>query len=294
MDERKTQTDRIVVGILPEGAAGDVFLVQIHGGRIGRLFTIRGELTLGRDELNSIVLDDQSVSRRHARIVVRDGRCLVEDLGSTNGTAVNEVTVHEPTPLVNGDRLRVGGIWFRCIAGDGLEQRYHEEIHRLVIADGLTGLYNRRYLDDFLDREMARSKRRRLPLSVALVDVDHFKAINDDLGHLAGDAVLRTLSERMSREVRREELLARYGGEEFAVVFPDTPLADAYAVCERLRENAASKPIPLAEGSVSVTISVGIATTTGQGDVASLLEDADARLYEAKDAGRNTVRPRPE
>jgi len=270
---------------------GAVVLVQIYGSRIGRAINVIDAVTLGRDDDNDVVIDDASVSRHHARIVKGESDCMVEDLGSTNGTAINDVIVTGKSPLCNGDRLRVGGVWFRCIAGDRLEQNYHEEIHRLVVADGLTGLHNRRFFDDFLEREVARSARRGTPLSVALIDIDHFKAINDKHGHLAGDAVLRELANRLSREIRREELLARYGGEELAVVFPDTAFEDAIGACERLRDIVAGEPFPSRDGAIAVTISIGVACGAGAVEAESLLRIADENLYAAKEAGRNLVRP---
>ena len=287
------ETTPIVVERHPDSGEGGVYLVQIHGDPIGRLINVIGEVTMGRDDDNDVVLDHSSVSRYHARVTRRDDRCWVEDLGSTNGTAVNEHLVIEQTTLYNGDRIRVGGVWFRCISGDRLEQRYHEEIHRLVVADGLTGLHNRRHFDDFLEREIARSSRRGTPLSVALIDIDHFKNVNDKLGHLVGDEVLRGVADRLSHRMRREELIARFGGEEFAVIYPDTTLNEAIDGCERLRQAVAAEPIVSGDERISVTVSIGVASTIGNKRIGEILSEADTRLYEAKSAGRNVVLPRP-
>src|SRR6516165_2972170 len=153
---------------------------------------------------------------------------------STNGTFINDVAVPEQ-PLKDGDYLRVGNCIYRFLTGGNLEAEYHEEIYRLTIIDALTESHNKRYLHDFLDRELARSARYHRPLALCLFDIDHFKAINDDLGHLAGDFTLRELATCIRSLVRREELFARYGGEEFVLVLPETTLEGAQNMGERVR-----------------------------------------------------------
>src|SRR2546421_13129235 len=114
--------------------------------------------------------------------------------------------------LKDGDYLRVGNWIFRYLTGGNVEAEYHEEIYRLAIIDALTGIHNKRYLSEFLDREVARSIRHGRPLAVVLFDIDHFKTINDTMGHLGGDFLLRELVARLKGKVRREDLFARYGG----------------------------------------------------------------------------------
>src|SRR5262249_24636873 len=155
------------------------------------------------------------------------------DLRSTNHTFVNDVrtAVHK---LTDGDYLRVGGYLFRYLAGGNVEADYHEEIFRLAITDALTGTFNKRHLLDFLDRELTRSFPTGRPRALVLFAIDHFKALNDAHGHLAGDAVLRDQAGRLRNNIRRDELFARYGGEEFAVVLPETDLDGAERMAERL------------------------------------------------------------
>src|SRR5205807_9490382 len=176
-----------------------------------------------------------TLPRHHARLFVREQSHYVEDLGSTNGTFVNEAEISEPAPLRNGDLVRCGGAVFKFIEGGNVEALYHEEIYRLTITDGLTHVANKRHFLDFLDREIARAVRHGRPLSLVLFDVDHFKRVNDEYGHLAGDRVLQGIATVVGRQVRRDELLARYGGEEFAVVLPETSADAAAQFCERIR-----------------------------------------------------------
>ena len=157
------------------------------------------------------------------------------------------------------------------------------EVARLASSDALTGLANRRQLDFALSREVARTVRTKEPLSVALIDIDHFKDVNDTLGHVAGDEVLREVAGALARSVRDVDLVARYGGEEFAIVLPNCGSAGALVVIERVRAAVAS-----VSGVAKVTVSAGIATGAGEGaEGDSLIAAADEALYESKRAGRD-------
>jgi two-component system cell cycle response regulator len=174
---------------------------------------------------------------------------------------------------------------------DRLQDNYQRSL-ALALTDSLTGLYNRRYLLAHLDGLMVRASEGAQGPAMLMLDLDFFKRVNDAHGHAAGDAVLREVAGRIARHVRNFDLVARYGGEEFVVVMPETQLAVAAMVAERLRNVVASKPIALGDGlgEISVTISVGIAVTREGGDNAThMLQRADKALYEAKGRGRNCV-----
>jgi two-component system cell cycle response regulator len=267
-------------------------LVQIYpaDAGIGRRVSLEGPIVIGRDPGCEIHLDDAAVSRYHARIVPRQDGCYVGDLRSTNGTFVNNESVLV-RKLGDGDYLRVGSHIFRFLAGGNIEADYHEEIFRLAITDALTNVPNRRHLLDFLDRELSRSFRHQRPLALVLLDIDHFKAVNDEHGHLAGDLVLRELAARLRDDIRRHELLARYGGEEFGIALPETSPEGAGQLAERLRELVAGRSFNYKGRPLSVTISLGVASTTGEGYLTPLdfIERADEKLYQAKRQGRNCV-----
>ncbi len=172
-----------------------------------------------------------------------------------------------------------------------------KEVDKLAASDSLTWLANRRALMTALSREVARSARTGEPVSLAVMDIDFFKRVNDTLGHLAGDEVLKEVAAAMSASVREFDVVARYGGEEFAVVLPNCPAENALAVVERVRAAASS-----GQSATRVTLSAGIATAAGPGtDGERLLAAADAALYASKEAGRDratlapavVVRPRP-
>ena len=170
---------------------------------------------------------------------------------------------------------------------DELHQR-NAELHRLSQADGLTGLFNRRYLDEELARRSNDSVRHQDPMSLLLFDVDHFKQINDTYGHPVGDLVLQTFAQRMSAGLRAGDIAGRWGGEEFLVILPRTELDGASEVAERIRSATARSPVTAAGQNISVTVSGGCALGPGESTEA-LIFLADRCLYQAKAAGRNQI-----
>jgi diguanylate cyclase (GGDEF)-like protein len=247
-------------------------------------------VVLGRGSDCDIRINDHSVSRRHARIQPGAEGYYALDLQSTNGTFVNDVPA-SMCRLKDGDYLRVGNCIYRYLAGGNVEAEYHEEIYRLTIIDALTDIHNKRYMLEFLDRELARSARYCRPLALILFDIDRFKAINDELGHLGGDFTLRELAAAVKAGIRKEELFARYGGEEFTVVLPETNSEGGAQVAERIRQLVEAHLFQY-EGKVyQVTISMGVATTQGDDSLTphELLRQADDKLYQAKREGRNRV-----
>jgi len=274
---------------LPEHS-GRECLVVLYGGSIGKKHDLTpGVTTLGRDPLATIVLDADSVSRSHARIEVVANDTWVVDLGSTNGTFVNDVQVDRQA-LRSGDLVKVGDIIFKFLAGHNVEAAYHEEIYRMTIRDGLTSIANVRYLNEFLEREFARSRRHGRELAVILFDIDHFKRINDALGHLTGDYVLREMARIVDSRVRRDELFARYGGEEFCLVLPETTREGAIGYAEIVRKVVEGHRFTFDGANIPVTISLGIAVFTPEMTrPVDIIRAADAALYRAKNNGRNRV-----
>jgi diguanylate cyclase (GGDEF)-like protein len=282
---------------LPEGARGaPASLVAIYGGELGRRYQLGGAestvVEIGRALTNTIVIEADSVSRQHARLYPEGDGHFVEDLGSTNCTLVNGERIEGPRKLEHGDLIKIGGVVLRFLCGDDLESRYHEEIYRLTIVDGLTQVHNRRYFDDFLEREVARCGRSGAALSLILLDLDRFKEINDGFGHLFGDRLLREVAGLVQAHVRREQLLARLGGDEFALVLPDTGSEGAVAVAERVRERIAAYSFLKASDGLDIhlTASVGVATLP---DVAAsadeLIKAADTAMYRVKEKGKDGV-----
>jgi len=295
-NEREKTAYLMVAPTIPkrtDAPMGDAVLLSIYpaGPNMGRRFALSSaEHFVGRLAELDIALDAEGLSRKHARIYRTDQGWSIEDLGSTNGTLVNDVKV-DRGPLRDGDILRFGVATCKFLAGDNIESQYHEEIYRMSIQDGLTGVHNKRFLLEFMEREIAGAARRGAPLSLIMLDIDHFKKINDTHGHLAGDAALKDLCKRLKPRVRAADLLARYGGEEFAVVLPDTSLAGAIELAEDLRLLVAGEPFAHDDLRISCTVSLGVSqldpAQPGRPD--DLIRVADEKLYEAKRGGRNRV-----
>ena len=169
-------------------------------------------------------------------------------------------------------------------------QRLQEQLREQAVRDPLTGLFNRRYLDDILDGELARARRQGYPVAVVMLDIDHFKRINDTYGHQAGDEVIRRLGGTLRRNSRSGDLLCRYGGEEFILVLPNMGQDDALVRCEALRRSFAGEPVHFGQQELSATLSGGLALFPLHGDDRDqLIRAADGALYAAKAAGRNRL-----
>jgi diguanylate cyclase (GGDEF)-like protein len=270
------------------------YLIHIYpaGPEVGTRYEIGDEpVFIGRHDDCSVRNLDGSVSRHHAQIArAVGGAHVVLDMGSTNGTYVNNQRRQLAT-LADGDCLRVGNCLYRYFTGDDLEARYREEMYRLTVLDGLTAAHNHRSLVGFLDTELAHSRQHGRPLSLLMFDIDHFRAVNERLGQLAGDVLLRELADVVRPSVRKEDLFARYGGEEFVLVLVETPHDEALAAAERLRQTVADHEFRFEATPVRLTVSVGLAGTFSYAPVTpgSLLRTAEERLAQAKQGGRNRV-----
>jgi diguanylate cyclase (GGDEF)-like protein len=280
-----------------KGPAGEACLVNLHppGPDIGRRIPLaNSQYVVGRDSEAGLVVSRSSVSRQHARLFIDDdGNWWVEDLNSTNGTFVNEMRCTRSHQLNDADQVRFGDAIYKFLSGSNIESAYHEAIHNMAIQDGMTGIHNKRFFLEFLEREISSASRHGYPLTLVMFDVDHFKKVNDSHGHLAGDAVLKDLAQRIRPRIRREDLFARYGGEEFACVLPSTPLPGGIVFADQLRTMIEQKPCAFDGQAIPFTISIGVTTLhreTGI-DAAALIKRADDNLYAAKRGGRNRVVP---
>ncbi|MSP62543.1 MAG: GGDEF domain-containing protein [Myxococcales bacterium] len=265
-------------------------LVMIYGAELGKKFNLdQATINIGRSSRADIQIDQESVSRNHARISNTGKSLILRDLGSTNGTYINDDLIDEYV-LRDGDLIKIGRTIFKFLTGGNIENAYHEEIYRLTTIDGLTQIYNKRYFLEMLEREISRAKRYHRGISLLIFDIDHFKNINDTHGHLAGDHVLKQLSTVVKNKIRREDVLARYGGEEFAIILPEIDVTSGLALGEKLRKLIEKSPFKFEETKIPVTVSVGVAGA-GDGDNSeALIKRADDKMYEAKNGGRNCCR----
>jgi len=269
-------------------------LVVIHSPNsadLGRRYPLEGPVvTIGRGRDNDIVLASDCVSRRHLRLERRPNGLYAIDLGSTNGTHVNDsVRPVDEHRLERGDQLKIGDLILKFLSGSDVETEYHDIVFRMTITDGLTDVANRKRLDSLLQDEVPRAARHGRKLSLLMLDIDHFKAINDTHGHLIGDAVLRSLAALLRKRLRPHDTIGRYGGEEFCAVLPETDLPSAVKIAEELRQQVAAHPFAVDGREVRITVSIGAATLARDMQADQLYKNADEMLYRAKRAGRNQV-----
>ena len=265
-------------------------MVQIYGPNLGQRYIIdQPVISLGRDESNDIVLADENVSRHHAEITVGTDEVMLIDQDSTNGSRVNDDEVRRAV-LANGDLIQIGSFILKYISSGNAEALFHETIYNMTITDGLTEVANRRKLEEFLERELAGATRHKRPLSVAVIDADHFKSVNDKYGHIAGDFVLRKIAHVIQGVIRKDELLARYGGEEFVIVMPESTMEQSAMLAEKVRKLIEETEFSFEDHVIPVTVSVGVAAHYAKlQDVDAFIQAADEALYRAKETGRNKV-----
>jgi two-component system, cell cycle response regulator len=260
----------------------------------------REEVILGRALEADVRVNDSKISRQHARInAIFDAESgttsyLLTDLSSRTGTTLNGQKVKQET-LQHGDKIGIGEHILRFEFLDEIDREYHRQIHRLLSHDDLTGLLSSRSFFSELRRESARAKAEDRPFCVLMMDVDHFKNVNDTYGHLTGSKTLEEIGFCITENLRSGDVAARFGGEEFAAFLLDAELGQALIAAERIRVEIEKESFSvIRQGKPSekhhVTISIGVASfPEDSSDVIELVEMADSALYRAKREGRNRV-----
>lgn len=284
------ETDRHTVGeARQEADACKPRLIVVSGMLLGLQLDLGDRpIIIGRSSDCALAIPHPSVSRQHCRLWREQDRYLIEDLGSTNRTYLNGKVITR-AELRDGDQISIGNNAIKFFIGASVEADYHEELIDLAIYDSLTGFFNRRHFRALLDDEMG-AARPAAPLSLLLMDLDHFKQINDRYGHLVGDQVLSVVAQVIREHVPPDAPLGRLGGEEFALALRSKPLTEAVALAEILRSAVHTRPVETRDGRLAVTISIGVAQSGSDGDTSSdLLRRADERMYRAKQEGRNRV-----
>ena len=294
-------TEQVNLQEVANGLLGDInaskkaSLVVLAGPDVGRVSHLGEDAFLiGRDPTCHLQLKDESISRFHARIYLDDGQLTVKDLASTNGTYISGKRINE-SRLNEGDKLLLGqDTLIKYQKQDAIDKSYYDELYFSSTRDGLTGIYNRRFCQEKIKTDLSYARRHNLPVSLMLLDVDHFKRVNDAYGHPTGDVVLSAIAEVTANTVRTEDILGRYGGEEFIIFAMDTPHLGAQIFAERIRDAIENREIMAIDGSrkiIHATVSIGIATTTAKScyDWEKLVTESDANLYKAKAKGRNCV-----
>jgi len=266
-------------------------LIVLSGARIGtRSVLAESAVDIGRGSACQLILDADSVSRRHARIEWNGQQHRLVDLGSTNGTFVNGSRVKEAL-LRDGDRIGIGKALLKYLAGGNIEGAYHEEIQRLMRFDALTGVFNKRHFEESLRLAVFTTRTSPKPVSLIVFDLDHFKRINDKHGHMAGDHVLCEMAKVVKDTLYPDQVFGRVGGEEFAVLWEGTGLRAAIDHAERIRTRIAGHRFNFEGSNLPVTVSLGVAERPVglEEEPERLYERADEKLYQAKAGGRNRV-----
>jgi two-component system cell cycle response regulator len=283
-------TEDIILSALPICDRGT--LTMVTGSEAGSVNRLGPTTVLGRSLDCEIRIFEVGVSRRHAMIQQQGPMdYTVQDLGSRNGTTVRGRPITK-CRLEDGDRIGIGPVFFRFALTDETEELALKRRYESSIVDGLTGAMNRKHFDDRLIGELAFAKRHKAEVSLLILDVDHFKNVNDRLGHPAGDAILRQLALTIRKALRLEDIFARYGGEEFAIIARGIERVSALAFAERVRHLVATTTFEHAGNTIPITTSIGVASLAECRDasVDQLITLADSRLYVAKACGRNCSR----
>jgi len=291
-----------------------IILTVIYGSEIdfGKTFTLsQDSIRVGRDKSNTIPLDDTSVSKNHCEIITvgtdQQEQVIIKDLDSTNGTYVNGRLVRQQE-LNPGDKIAVGETVFRFSCNDEIEEEYHSKLFNFATTDSLTGLYNRRYILNELESQYKIAKRNFRIFSIAVMDIDNFKPINDTHGHPAGDEFLKNVAVVINRALREQDICGRIGGDEFLIVLPETDLGGACNLANRIRQRIEAAEINFRGSLIKTTISAGVSqygvnipnmhnvhnmqntSSTGTSkETGRLFQLADHALYEAKNMGKNRV-----
>jgi diguanylate cyclase (GGDEF)-like protein len=273
---------------VPQGPSP--YLIVIAGPSFGEMYKLKGErAVLGRGDRADIRVVDDGVSREHAAVERHDGKLVLVDLKSTNGTFLNGERVPRKD-LSDGDKISIGSnTILKFTYQDRADEHYQKQLFESALRDGLTSTFNRRYFMDRLNAELRFANRHDKSVGLLFIDIDHFKKINDAHGHNAGDKVLAGVAHALTATLRAEDVLARYGGEEFAVICREIDADGSRALGERLRAAIAEKRFEPTGTPVPVTVSVGAATCRGVTEAQALIAAADAAMYEAKRSGRNRV-----
>lgn len=271
-------------------------LIVIRGKSLGEEFVLRAPgMTIGRTLENDIFLNDPRISRQHARVVVeetdedRPPKVVLVDLGSTNGIRVNDFVVKQ-AELSEGDKIGLGDTILRFNHQDAIDLRYQSQIKNLINIDNLTQLLTKRAFDIKFEQALIAAEANTQVISVLMMDLDHFKNVNDEHDHLFGSFVLHEVGKIIKSVLDAHGVSGRYGGEEFVSFLPQVDKRRAKSLAEKLRIAIADNKFVKDGETLNITISIGVACFPEDGAAAErLIQRADHALYRAKESGRNLV-----
>lgn len=267
-------------------------LLVVGGDLNGTLFDLVEQITgVGRNADNSIALEFNGVSRYHFKLLAQGESHVLEDCGSKNGTYLNNKKVEANTVLSKGDIIKIGSIALKYLPKGDPERLTYDKLNLEANTDKHTGCFNKGYFNNKITLEVNKSKVTGDPLSLIIFDLDHFKKLNDNFGHDAGDYVLKEMAAVIrSNGIREQDVFARYGGEEFVILLPKTNLKQSFEIAERLRKLIENKEFMYDGKRLPVTASIGVADyRQGVNSGTDLFKRADEAVYKSKEGGRNQV-----
>ncbi len=280
--------DRLVLERTPS-------LLVISGPNIGRAFPLsHDEIVIGRVDSCDLKVEDDLVSRHHCKLTTTPEGVHLVDLSSTNGTLLNGRKVDKAL-LKENDQIQVGAVTiFKFHYQEEVEAKFLGQLYQAATKDFLTNTYNKKFFMDRLQSEFSYAQRHEGNLSILVLDIDHFKKVNDTYGHLAGDIAIQKMAHHLMTHTRKDDVVARFGGEEFVILMRDCDQEQARSLAENLREGISRIAIQVNSKNFKITVSVGVATLSEVTKTKilrfeSLLQEADNQLYKAKANGRNQV-----
>jgi two-component system cell cycle response regulator len=281
LDEARKAPPALILLMGPAGVMGKQWFIE------------KNELTIGREPTCDIYIDEKSLSKKHAKLLMSGEQVQIVDLQSTNGTEVanKKLSPHVQTLMSNNDTIKLGNVIFKFLSQGNLEAMTHAASHDRSTIDGLTQIFNKAATMAHLEESFKKAKLTETNLSLIVFDLDHFKKINDTYGHPGGDYVLREVASVVKNQlIRSGDTFGRYGGEEFVVVLYGSPLQRACDIAERIRSTIERHGFTFSDKKIPVTVSLGVAAldaTIPNPD--ALFAKADQALYKSKGSGRNRV-----
>ena len=248
------------------------------------------KVLLGRSREADVTIADLGISRAHCSIYAVGERVYIEDLNSSNGTYLNGEKVLQTIQINNGDQVSLGNeTVLKFSYANLLDKEYQDLVKQQLSKDALTNVYNRKALAHYLTNGFVKAKQYHKPISLIMIDVDHFKTINDTYGHQFGDEVLNAVADALVHTVHSFDYVCRYGGDEFSVVCPDSDIDGAHQLAEQIRQNIAAIDLPIKDKRVHITASIGVASFPDNmvESVTEFIAIADQAMYTSKRSGRN-------
>lgn len=271
-----------------------VSVTVISGPRTGLTFIVKPNsgLTLGRSPDADIQIIDTGISRKHIYMHYADNTVFVEDLESANGTYVNGKQLSGEIEVRNGDQISIGiSTVLKFSLSNELDAEYQDHIQQQLSRDALTNAYNRKAFTQCLNNVYITAKQDLAPVCLLMIDIDHFKTINDTHGHQVGDKILKFVAETLFKSVKSVDYVCRYGGDEFSVICPNTDSLRSLQLAEKIRTNVEGLKFKVNDVRINVTVSIGISNYPENQIqcVSQFIAYADKAMYKAKRNGRNQI-----